>query len=562
MTDLKASLNMSIDEIKSVIDVMQKASDGYLYILDLTDYIYIIPEELTEKFAFESTRVENCLDVIRKVVHPSDYKRLEEDIEKCASGERAMHNLEYRWIDRNNKIVWIECRGAIITGAEGHRLMIGRISELGKKAKADNVTGLRKEVRFRLNAEEILRDRPESIRYCMRIGIDNFKEINEKDGTEAGDLVLLELSKCIVDSVAEEVDVYRLVADEFMIMDTYSAPATDPAEIYKKIRKRVDLVVKQKGYSGFYTISAGVLDGDFTGKSSEDIMMLSEFALSEAKRNGKNQMVVFSQNDYDVYLKQLNIRKELRLSISDNYKGFEIYYQPIVDAGSHKLIGAEALLRWKSEKYGNIPPVIMIPIMEESGLIIPIGRFVLWEAARMCRRWRTILPNFHINVNLSYVQVYKSDLMSDVKRCIKEVGIAPDSIVLELTESGYIETDNRIRELFNKLKENKVNLAIDDFGTGYSNMRYLKEIEAKTVKIDRSFVLQALNSEYDYNIICHLIDMIHSLGSTVCMEGIEFEHELEKMEKSGPDMIQGYLFGKPCPAEEFEQKYLVSKALA
>lgn len=562
MADLKSSRNMSIDQIKSVLDIMQQASDGYLFIFDLTADVYIIPEIVTEKFAFDSVRVENCSKVINKVIHPSDYRRVADDIARCVSGEQDMHDMEYRWIDRDNRVIWMGCRGTIVFDADGHRLLVGRISELGKKAKADNVTGLRREVRFRLNAEEILRDRPDSIRYCMRIGIDNFKEINEKDGTEAGDMVLFELSKCIMDVVAEEVDVYRLVADEFMIMDAYSESEVNPEEIYRKIRKKVGYAVKQKNYSRFYTISAGVLDGDFTGKSSEDIMMLSEFALSEAKRNGKNQMAVFKQDDYDIYLKQLSIRKELRLDISDNFKGFQIYFQPIVDADSYQLIGAEALLRWKSEKYGNISPAIIIPIMEESGLIIPVGRYVLWEAAKMCRKWRETLPNFHVNVNLSYVQVYKSDLMSDVKKCIKEVGIAPDSIVLELTESGYIETDNRIRELLNSLKENRVNLAIDDFGTGYSNMRYLKEIEAKTVKLDRSFVLQALNSEYDYTIICHLIDMIHSLGSTVCMEGIEFEHELEKMKKTGPDMIQGYLFGKPCPADEFEQKYLASKALA
>lgn len=562
MADSKSSQNMSIDQIKSVIDIMQRASDGYLFIFDITTDVYMIPEELTKRFAFDSVRIENCSKSMNKVMHPSDYKRVAQDIAKCTSGEQDVHEMEYRWIDRDNRVVWIGCCGTIITDADGHRLMVGKISEIGKKAKADNVTGLRKEVRFRLNAEEILRDRPESIRYCMRIGIDNFKEINEKDGTEAGDMVLFELSKCIMNVVAEEVDVYRLVADEFMIMDAYSDDEVNPMEIYKKIKKKVAHAVKQKNYSRFYTISAGILDGDYNGRSSEDIMMLSEFALSEAKRSGRNQAVVFDKDSYEIYLKQLDIRKELRLNITDNFKGFQIYYQPIVDANSYKLIGAEALLRWKSGKYGNISPAIMIPIMEESGLIIPVGRYVLWEAAKMCRKWREAVPDFHVNVNLSYVQVYKSDLMSDVKKCIKEVGIAPDGIVLELTESGYIETDNRIRELFDNLKENKVNLAIDDFGTGYSNMRYLKEIEAKTVKLDRSFVLQALNSDYDYTIICHLIDMIHSLGSTVCMEGIEFEYELEKMKNTGPDMIQGYFFGKPCPADEFEQKYLESKALA
>ncbi len=146
--------------------------------------------------------------------------------------------------------------------------------------------------------------------------------------------------------------------------------------------------------------------------------------------------------------------------------------------------------------------------------------------------------------------------MKDVEKCINDVGIDSDSLILELTESGYIETNERIKELFRELKEKKIDLALDDFGTGYSNMRYLKEIEAKTVKIDRSFVVQALQNEYDYNIISHIIDMVHSLGSSVCMEGIEEKEELAKMMKTNPDMIQGYYFGKPSPAGQFEEQFL------
>ena len=157
---------------------------------------------------------------------------------------------------------------------------------------------------------------------------------------------------------------------------------------------------------------------------------------------------------------------------------------------------------------------------------------------------------------MSYVQLYKSDMMRDVERCIQEVGIEPESLVLELTESGYIETSDRIKELFKDLKSRNIDVALDDFGTGYSNMRYLKEIDARTVKIDRTFVVQALNNEYDYNIISHIIDMVHSLGSVVCMEGIEEKEELSKMMATKPDMIQGYYFGKPAPAGQFEKEFL------
>jgi len=554
----KSLQNMSLDQIKSYMDVLQKSSEAYLYILDLTSDTYMIPEKLTERVALDSTRIEHCTEALKAVIHPSDYQMVVDDIARCASGEQKVHDLEYRWLSRDNRVIWIGCRGTVVTGTDGNKLLVGKITELGRKAKADNVTGLRRETRFRLDAEEILRDRPETIRYCMRIGIDNFKEINEKDGVEAGDEILYKMSRCITDTVMESVDVYRLVADEFMIMDAVSAPGEDPGKIYKKICARVAEAVREDDYSRFYTISAGILYEDFAGKSSDELMRLSEFALNEAKRRGKNQVALFCQEDYDKYLEQLDIRKELRRDIANDFHGFQVYYQPIVDADTYRVVGAEALLRWKSEKYGNVSPAVMVPIMEESGLIIPVGRYVLWEAAGMCKKWQAVIPEFHVNVNLSYVQVHKSDLMNDVVQCIKEVGITPESLVLELTESGYIETDHRIQELFRNLKERKINLAIDDFGTGYSNMRYLKEIAAKTIKLDRSFVLQALQNDYDYTIICHLIDMIHSVGSTVCMEGIEYAHELEKMKQAGPDLIQGYLFGRPAPAEEFEDSFVIN----
>ncbi len=365
-----------------------------------------------------------------------------------------------------------------------------------------------------------------------------------------------ELAECILKAVDEKVDVYRLMADEFMVVDAADADFKNPRTVYDEIQKKIANMVKKKEYSRFYTVSAGVMEKDFAGKSAEEILRLTEFTLNEAKRNGRNQMALYHQASYDEYLKRLDMRKALRRAINNQFQGFEVYYQPIVSVPDYQLVGAEALLRWHSQEYGNVSPAVFIPILEESGLIIPVGRHVLWEAAGICKKWQTYIPDFHVNVNLSYVQLYRSDLMKDVEKCINDVGIDSDSLILELTESGYIETNERIKELFRELKEKKIDLALDDFGTGYSNMRYLKEIEAKTVKIDRSFVVQALQNEYDYNIISHIIDMVHSLGSSVCMEGIEEKEELAKMMKTNPDMIQGYYFGKPSPAGQFEEQFL------
>lgn len=556
MDDLGGLQDMPLGQIRAVMEMMQQCLDAYVFILDLASDTYMVAEKATKRFPLDSTVIENCTETLRKIVYPSDYEMLAADLEKCRSGEKDTHAMEYRWLDRMGRVTWISCRGAVVTGAEGHRLLVGAVTELGKRAKADNVTGLRRESGFREHAGTLLRDNPSVVRYVMRVGIDNFKEINEKEGIEAGDEVLRELAGCILKTVDGNVTVYRLVADEFMILAAGADETQEPWAVYRKIQKAIGDMAKNKEYSRFYTVSAGVLEGDFGGRTVEEMMRFTEFALNESKRNGRNQMTVFVQADYDVYLERLDMRKALRQDINSGFRGFEVYYQPIVAASGYTLVGAEALLRWKNEKYGSVSPAVFIPILEESGLIIPVGRYVLWEAAKICKRWKQYIPEFHVNVNLSYVQLYRGDLMRDVEKCIQEVGIDPESLVLELTESGYIETSDHIKELFRDLKAKKIDVALDDFGTGYSNMRYLKEIDVKTVKLDRTFVAQALENEYDYNMISHLVDMIHSLGSVVCMEGIEEKEELSKMMGANPDMIQGYYFGKPSPAEQFEREFL------
>ena len=360
--------NMSLEQIISVIEVLQKSSDSYLFIMDLNEDIYMISEKATKRFPFDTMVIENCTEMLKQVVYPSDYAMVEADIVKCASGDQDSHALEYRWFDRKGKVVWINCKGTVIVGPEGHRLLIGRVSELGKKAKADNVTGLRREVRFRLDAEAILRDRPQSVHYMMRIGIDNFKEINEKEGLEAGDEVLQELAECIVASVDESVDVYRLLADEFMIMDASTNDSVGAKTVYNRIKRKVTQTVRQKEYSRFYTISAGVMEEGFEDKTADEILRLTEFALNEAKRNGRNQMAVFDQENYNEYLRRLDIRKAMRRDVNNDFNGFQVFYQPIVKAPDFQVVGAEALLRWGNERYGNVSPAVFIPILEESGL--------------------------------------------------------------------------------------------------------------------------------------------------------------------------------------------------
>lgn len=295
-----------------------------------------------------------------------------------------------------------------------------------------------------------------------------------------------------MEQIQAAIEVMQKSSDSYMfILDLTSDTFMVSEKATKRFPFRTDVI------ENCTEVMRGVVQGDFRERTLEETMRFTEFALNEAKRNGRNQMMLFSQKSYDAYMERLDICRLLRQDVNHGFRGFEVYYQPIVSADDYRLIGAEALLRWNSEKYGNMSPAVFIPILEESGLIVPVGRYVLWAAAKSCKKWKQIIPEFHINVNLSYVQLSRSDMMRDLELCIEDVGLDPESLVLELTESGYIETSERIKELFKELKSRRIDLALDDFGTGYSNIRYLKEIDVKTVKIDRSFVVQALQDEED-----------------------------------------------------------------
>lgn len=197
-----------------------------------------------------------------------------------------------------------------------------------------------------------------------------------------------------------------------------------------------------------------------------------------------------------------------------------------------------------------------MPILEESGLIIPVGRWVLRQALMACKEWQEYVPHFKVNVNLSYVQMLKSQVLNDIVDIVEEFGVRPSSVCIELTESGYLEDNTRFNKVWNGLKDYGILLALDDFGTGYSNLHCLSDLKPAYIKIDRSFMLKALNKDYEYRLLNSIVEMSHSLGLHVCMEGIETETELAKARSADPDYIQGFLFGRPCDSDTFFKQFV------
>lgn len=326
--------------------------------------------------------------------------------------------------------------------------------------------------------------------------------------------------------------------------------------LYKRIRNRIDRVIEHRKYDIFFTISAGAAEFDTERDSFNDLLKNAKFSLHAAKLNGKNRCEIFDSVNYMEYIKKLGIQDELRRCISEGFEGFELYFQPIYNPQNDKLSGAEALIRWNCSKYGFMEPDKFIPLLEESALIIPLGRWIIDTAAKACNRWITNIPDFVMHINLSFVQIVKSNIIKDVLERIGRYSAANNHYVFEITETIEMDRIPAVERVFKEFIKNDFRLAIDDFGTGYSNYGYMRDKIFDIVKVDRSFITDIDKQRNNYLMVSFIIKMAHEMGLHVCIEGVETKEELACVRELGADYIQGYYYGKPVCVADFEEQHL------
>lgn len=578
--------SFSREQMEYIVELFNPCMDDYLYVFDLQKDCYKISKHATERFLLPGDNFDDAAKAHHTFVYSEDQSRLDDEFRRIMSGEIVFHNMHYRWLDRAGKPVWINCRGRVLNDADGKpHFLVGCINEIGQKQKADNVSGLLGESSLSAYVEQFEDGLPDG--FFLRIGIDDFRDINGDFGMEYGDYILKSTADCIAENIKPSQRLYRILADEFMVVDFSGGDMEAATELYKNIRKSLDTFIEENGYKSVFTISAGAVDTAKTSGTYENIMKLSEYALNTAKDQGKNRCYIYMQEDYDVFLRKKQITRQLHHAVNHGFEGFETYYQPIVDTKTRRLVGAEALMRFSmpercedgetkkeavcvgedghdaDEKvhWERISPVEFIPLLEETGLIIPAGKWMLHQAISTCSRWQKYIPNFRININLSYVQVMKSRVLTEILTALRLYGLEPSAVGIELTESGYLDTNTHFQKLWDGLKKNGVLVILDDFGTGYSNLHCLGDLRPNYIKIDRSFTLKALNNQYEHDLMTQIITMTHKLDLTICVEGIETEDEFAKISELDPDYIQGFLFGKHQPAEEFYEN-LIKPAIA
>lgn len=566
MIMLDSVLNMSKKQIEDAIRILNPCMNDYLYVFDLKEDYYVISKHATERFILPSDKFYNATKKHEDFVYPEDISMLGKEIEQIKAGKKKFHDMKYRWLDKHNNPVWINCRGSVLfdENTQPHYL-VGCINEIGVKPEADNVSGLLGEYALDRYIKDTCTDNiPDG--FIIRMSIDNFSTINADFGMSYGDFILKRTAECILESIKPTQKLFKAGSDEFIIVDFNGSSINEAVDIYKQCKKHINNFIENNRYNTIYTLSAGIINTRDITLEEENYVKLSEFALKTAKDNGRNNYYIYSKTDYDSYKRKLYISKALHNAVNEDFKGFQVFYQPVVDASTYMLTGAEALMRFSIKKEGvdeceYISPVEFIPVLEETGLIIPAGRWILEQSAKQCSIWNEHVKGFRVNINVSYIQVMKSDVFSDIMSVIDKYSLQPSCIGIELTESGYLDSSTHFNHLWRKLKDNGVYVILDDFGTGYSNLHCLSDLKPNYIKIDRTFTLKALKNKYDYKLMTYIIDMAHSLGLKLCIEGVETSDDLRQLRDPGADYIQGYLFGKPYPAVEFEKRYVNDEKL-
>jgi diguanylate cyclase (GGDEF)-like protein/PAS domain S-box-containing protein len=383
------------------------------------------------------------------------------------------------------------------------------------------------------------------------LDMDRFKNINDTLGHTIGDELLRQFSSRLVDCLRVRDTIGRFGGDEFAAILMLPEGAQNAIAVVDKIRDAMRRPFDLKGHEVTVTASIGISVFPGDGQDADTLIQYADTAMYRAKEAGRDAFRFFTAEMNAQSLARLDLENALRRAI-DNEE-FVLYFQPKIDIPTGRISGAEALIRWKRPGHGMVSPALFVPILEETGLIVRVGTWVLNEACRKIAEWgRTRIGAVHISVNVSGIQFFVGGLEEEVMRAIKLHGIAPELLELELTESSLMSNAEETITVLQNLKKLGIQISIDDFGTGYSSLAYLKRFPIDKLKIDIAFVREVTSNPDDAAIVLAIINMAHSLKLQVIAEGVERDAQLAYLRRHGCDEMQGYYFSRPLPEDEFE----------
>ncbi|MHB8534309.1 MAG: EAL domain-containing protein [Sulfuricaulis sp.] len=482
--------------------------------------------------------------------------------EKVLQGEKAA--MEYEIVGLKGTHRWLESHAVRLPNEQdGPPFMLSITRDISERkqverrlkqlAHFDSLTDLPNRVQFIERLEQAIADanRHERLVGVVFLDLDRFKYINDSLGHEIGDLLIREVAMRLSGAVRRGDTVARLSGDEFALVLADMRHVDDAVFVAQKILDVFRQSFRVAGHELFVTASMGITLYPFDDRGAQDLLRNADVAMYRAKESGKNT--------YQFYVAEMTAKATERLALENDLRSalerseLSLHYQPIADCKTGRILGMEALLRWRHPVRGMIPPALFIPLAEETGFIIPIGEWVLRTACEQCRIWhKQGFPSLYVSVNLSARQFHQRDLATSIYDILRETGLSPASLFLELTEGLIMQQAESSVVTLRELKAMEIRISIDDFGTGYSSLGYLKRFPIDVLKIDQSFVRDIPGDTDDAAIAGAIVTMAHSLGLKVVAEGVETAEQLKFMHEHSCDAMQGYYLSKPLPAEQFE----------
>jgi diguanylate cyclase (GGDEF)-like protein/PAS domain S-box-containing protein len=498
------------------------------------------------------------------VAHPDDLSAVLINIDRLVKDKSETFQVEQRFLHKRGHTVWTLLSVSVVTASGDQSAhLIFQAQDITDRKRAeerlvhdalhDALTGLPNRVLFMDHLKHAVeRSRRNKGFYftVLFLDLDRFKIINDSLGHMVGDQLLVGIARRLETCVRSIDTVARLGGDEFTILLEDLKDPAETVEIVNRIQNELSAPFKLDGHEVFTSVSIGVAPSTTGYERAEDILRDADTAMYRAKSSGKARHEVFDREMHAHAMNLLHIETDLRRAVERDE--LRLHYQPIVSLADEQVIGFEALVRWQHSERGLVSPMDFIPVAEETGLIVPIGRWVLREACRQMSEWKrrnaSAMPLF-MSVNLSGKQFTQPDLLGQVTRILEETGLDPRSLKLEITESVVMENIDAAIETLESLRSLGVEVSIDDFGTGYSSLSYLHRLPIDTLKVDRSFVSRMASNNENTEIVRTIVTLAQSLDMKVVAEGVETSEQLSQLQILRCEGAQGYLFSRPLDAE-------------
>lgn len=533
-----------------IFEALANSSDkSYMYVTDMETGMTRWSKAAVDFFDLPSEYIDNVLDVWSKKIHPDDIAPYLEDINSVLSGQKQRHEAQYRVLNKLGKYIWVECQGSIILDENNQpKVFAGVVICLDNRNKYDALTGVYTTHEFynrNIDGEE---------GFFVLIGMDNFRETISSYGYTVADSVLVEVARILENQTGEMDRIYRFAGDEFLIV--YSGLSRRDVEAkYYDLKRACSNIVTASHQHISSSISGGAVEFPQDGKNIEDYINDLENSLDAAKKTDRGNLVFYSEEIAQAQRRKKLLRDDLAVSIQNDYKGFELYFQPLVDAKKGNIMGCEALLRWQGENIKDSCPGEFIKVLEDDGSIKEVGFFVMKSAIRQLKQWENRYGDIRLSFNISYQQFMEQGFVDNLLAEVRTSGVNPHNLMCELTESSKIDNPKSLAKMFQRIRNAGICIALDDFGTAYASMEMLKVLPADIIKIEHMFVsnLEEQGHEIDFAIIENILSLAKKLNLTSVVEGVETPAVEGIVKALHPTYLQGYYYSKPVCKAEFEE---------